>query len=117
MPSDTSFAFRPTWNGRFLFQGGGGIDGLVNPAVGTMASTGRPVALARGYAVVSTDSGHTGSIVDATFGVDQQARIDYGYNALDKVTAAAKALIRRSLRQGARTIPISSAAPTAAVRR
>ncbi|WP_305097713.1 tannase/feruloyl esterase family alpha/beta hydrolase [Croceibacterium aestuarii] len=84
------------WNGRFLFQGGGGMDGQVNPAVGTITGTGGPVALARGYAVVATDSGHTGSIVDATFGADQQARIDYGYNALDKVTAAAKALIRRN---------------------
>ncbi|MCL6251607.1 tannase/feruloyl esterase family alpha/beta hydrolase [Altererythrobacter sp. KTW20L] len=81
------------WNGRFLFQGGGGLDGVVQAAVGNIAnSSGRP-ALARGFAVVSTDSGHAGSIVDATFGLDQQARTDYAYNALDKVTDEAKRLV------------------------
>ena len=30
----------------------------------------------RGFAVVSTDAGHSGSPVDSSFGLDQQARID-----------------------------------------
>jgi feruloyl esterase len=81
------------WNGRFLFQGGGGMDGVVLPAVGTVANSGKGPALARGFAVVSTDAGHSGSPVDATFGLDQQARIDYAYNALDKVTVEAKRLV------------------------
>lgn len=81
------------WNGRFLFQGGAGLDGQVMPAVGNIANSTGPSALARGFAVVSTDSGHSGSIVDATFGLDQQARTDYAYNALDKVTAQAKRLV------------------------
>ena len=84
------------WNGRFLFQGGGGLDGAVNPAVG-MASVGEP-ALARGFAVVSTDAGHQG--LDASFGADQQARLDYAYQALGKVTAEAKAIIARFYGQG-----------------
>lgn len=83
------------WNGRFLFQGGAGLDGQVAPAIGPIPNSSRPPALARGFAVASTDSGHRGPIVDASFASDQQARIDYGYNALDKVTAAAKALIAR----------------------
>ncbi|OYX66079.1 MAG: hypothetical protein B7Y88_06405 [Sphingomonadales bacterium 32-64-17] len=81
------------WNGRFLFQGGAGLDGQVMPAVGNIANSAKPSALARGFAVVSTDSGHAGSIVDASFGLDQQARVDYAYNALDKVTAQAKRLV------------------------
>ena len=64
------------WNGRFLFQGGGGMDGVVLPAVGTIANSAKGPALSRGFAVVSTDAGHSGSPVDATFGLDQQARID-----------------------------------------
>jgi feruloyl esterase len=40
-----------------------------------------------------TDAGHSGSPVDASFGLDQQARIDYAYNALDKVTVEAKRLL------------------------
>ncbi|MXO70228.1 tannase/feruloyl esterase family alpha/beta hydrolase [Alteraurantiacibacter buctensis] len=82
------------WNGRFLFQGGGGLDGVLNPSIGAVANSGGPPALARGFAVVGTDSGHTGSIVDASFGLDQQARTDYAYNALDEVTQEAKRLIR-----------------------
>jgi feruloyl esterase len=79
------------WNGRFLFQGGGGLDGVVTPAIG-MAGAGPP-ALARGFAVVSTDAGHQGQ--DASFAADQQARLDYAYQALGNVTVEAKAIIAR----------------------
>lgn len=82
------------WNGRFLFQGGGGLDGQAMPAIGSIANSAGPPALARGFAVVSTDSGHQGPIVDASFGLDQQARVDYAYNALDEVTREAKRLLR-----------------------
>ncbi|OYW44274.1 MAG: hypothetical protein B7Z08_02925 [Sphingomonadales bacterium 32-68-7] len=81
------------WNGRFLFQGGGGLDGQAMPAIGTIPNSAGAPALARGFAVVTTDSGHEGPIVDASFGLDQQARVDYAYNALDKVTAEAKRLV------------------------
>ncbi|HZF45262.1 MAG TPA: tannase/feruloyl esterase family alpha/beta hydrolase, partial [Sphingomonadaceae bacterium] len=81
------------WGGRFLFQGGAGLDGQIQPAIGTIANSDGLPALARGFAVVSTDSGHSGPIIDASFGLDQQARTDYAYNALDKVTAEAKRII------------------------
>src|SRR5262245_49379371 len=42
------------WNGRFLFQGGGGLNGNVGFPIGAAASGNTP-ALARGFAVVSTD--------------------------------------------------------------
>jgi len=84
------------WNGRFLFQGGGGLDGAVNPAVGG-GGAGEP-ALARGFAVVTTDAGHQG--MDASFADDQQARLDYAYQALGKVTVEAKAIIARFYGQG-----------------
>ena len=83
------------WNGRFVFQGGGGLDGVLSPSYGT-AGGAQPPALLRGFAVVSTDGGHrSGSMVDAHFGSDQQARLDYGYNAIDKTTFLAKGLIAR----------------------
>lgn len=84
------------WNGKFLFQGGGGLDGYIRPAIGsapTRGSTAKP-ALQRGYAVVSTDSGHQGR--DAAFAEDQQAKIDYAYAAVGKVTQVAKQLIRQN---------------------
>src|SRR6478609_10186173 len=45
------------WNGRLLFQGGGGTNGVINPPVGAQATGARP-ALTRGFAVISTDGGH-----------------------------------------------------------
>ena len=83
------------WMGRFLFQGGGGTDGFLANAVGSIpfqGSTGNP-ALARGYAVVSMNGGHDG--LDASFGQDQQARVDFAYAAIGKVTEAAKELVTR----------------------
>ncbi len=81
------------WNGRFAFQGGGGLDGRLAPALGDIFGSVRPSALARGFAVVSTDGGHRGDWLDGSFGLDQQARIDYAYNALGTVTLKAKELI------------------------
>ncbi len=84
------------WNGRFLFQGGAGLDGVLAPAYGLISGNHFPPALDRGYAVVSTDGGHRGAtLIDPQFALDQQARLDYGYNALDKTTLVAKALITR----------------------
>ena len=86
------------WNGRFFFQGGAGLDGVLTPAVGVFdpqqgAATN---ALSRGFAVVSTDGGHRGtSAFDGNFGADQQARLDYAYNAIDKVTLTAKEVLQR----------------------
>ena len=79
------------WNGRFLFQGGGGTDGLLGDALGGGA-------INQGYAVVSTDAGHVTEPVPgiggALFGLDPQARIDYGYRALDVTTRTAKLIVK-----------------------
>lgn len=83
-----------TWNGRFQFQGGGGVDGSVPAAYGTLRSSVTP-ALAQGTAVISSDMGHVGTGRDATFGLDPQARIDWGYNAVDKATQLGKAIVDR----------------------
>ena len=78
---------------RFFFQGGGGTDGVINPAFGDLLNTSTTNALSRGYAVVSTDGGHATGPADATFGLDPQARIDYGYNAVGRVTHVSKAIL------------------------
>ncbi len=83
------------WTGRFLFQGGGGLDGQIMPAIGNIPNSSKEPALAQGFAVASTDSGHSGPIVDASFGLDQQARTDYAYNALDKVTVEGKRILAK----------------------
>lgn len=78
------------WQNRLLFQGGGGLDGFLANALGRIpvqTSSAKP-ALTRGYAVVSMDGGHQG--LDASFGYDQQARLDYAYAAIGKVWSEAK---------------------------
>lgn len=82
------------WNGRFVFQGGGGLDGVLGPSYGLVSGAHFAPALSRGYAVVATDGGHrSDSMIDPHFALDQQGRIDYAYNALDKTTLVAKDLI------------------------
>jgi feruloyl esterase len=79
------------WNGRFYYQANGGMDGRIATALGG----GGPVpmtALEQGFAVISSDAGHSDPD-DASFGIDYQARLDYGYQAVAKLTPMAKALI------------------------
>jgi feruloyl esterase len=82
------------WNGRFLFQGGGGLNGSVQMPLGAVA-TGGTSALARGFAVVSTDTGHTGTGFDASFMQEQQALLDFAYQAVGRVAVLAKQIIRQ----------------------
>lgn len=96
-----ALALPDQWNGRFLFQGGGGLDGVVRPPLGTQAAGNQP-ALARGFAVVSMDSGHQGSMFDASFNRDQQSSLDFAYVALGRVTTVAKEIIAKYYGQPAR---------------
>jgi hypothetical protein len=80
------------WNGRFYYQANGGIDGVVQPALGALGGGPLTGALAQGFAVISSDAGHTGR-QNPRFGEDPQARADYGYQAVGKLTPMAKALI------------------------
>ncbi len=80
-----------TWNGRFLHQGNGGIDGSVVTATGTTGGGALTNALHKGFAVLSSDAGHSGA--SPAFGIDPQARLDYGYQAVAKLTPMAKSVI------------------------
>ncbi len=81
------------WNGRYFYQGNGGVDGFVAPAYGNILGGG-PTSngLLKGFAVISSDAGHPTRSAD--FGVDPQARLDYGYNAVAELTPMAKRLIK-----------------------
>lgn len=81
------------WNGRFYYQGNGGLDGTVHPAQGALGGGPLTGALAQGFAVISSDAGHTGAQTPY-FGLEPQARLDYGYQAVVKLTPMAKDLIR-----------------------
>lgn len=88
------------WNGRFFYQANGGLDGAVVPAMGGIGGGGPArTALQMGFAVISSDAGHAGSL-GPRFGIDPQARLDYGYNAVAQLTPMAKNLIARAYGRG-----------------
>ena len=95
------------WNGRFLHQVNGGNDGEIVPATGdpkNMNAVAGKSALARGFAVLSGDEGHSGADpafaafglgAGSAFGLDPQARSDYGYSGDTTLGPIAKAIIAR----------------------
>jgi feruloyl esterase len=87
------------WNGRFFYQANGGTDGSVSTAVGPVGGGG-PLdnALNQGFAVISSDAGHAGQ--GPNFGIDFQARLDYGYQAVAKLTPMAKSVIQTAYGKG-----------------
>ncbi|MGH9238034.1 MAG: tannase/feruloyl esterase family alpha/beta hydrolase [Vicinamibacterales bacterium] len=94
-----ALALPGTWNGRLLFQGGSGFNGQVGAPIGA-GPVGEMPALGKGFAVVSTDSGHrSANAFDTGFVVDQQASLDFAYRAVDRVTAVAKAIVAQHYRQ------------------
>lgn len=93
------------WSGRFLLQENGGSEGEVVAAIGDASQPnaygGQP-ALARGFVVLSSNGGHDGAdpanadaglVAGVLFGLDPQARLDYGYNADAVLTPIAKSII------------------------
>ena len=76
------------WNGRFVMGGGGGF-------VGTVQNAAQSIALAQGYATVGTDTGHSGSGIEAGWALDDsEAEVDFGYRAVHRTADTAKNLIR-----------------------
>jgi feruloyl esterase len=85
---------KDAWNGDFMMQGGGGSNGTVGYPVGA-SFTGDKPALARGFAVASNDTGHkskTGGF-DFNFMRDQQAFLDFAFEANARVADIARQII------------------------
>ena len=84
------------WSGRFLYQGNGGTDGVISAADGGLSIGSGGLlrnGLQMGFAVISSDAGHNAA-QNPLFGLDPQARLDYGYQAVGTLTPMAKALIK-----------------------
>ncbi|WP_105567607.1 tannase/feruloyl esterase family alpha/beta hydrolase [Microbacterium halophytorum] len=87
------------WSGRFLYQANGGMDGNVNTAMGAPMRGQLENGLQKGFAVISADAGHSGA-QNPLFGLDPQARLDYGYQAVGTLTPMAKELIAEAYGRG-----------------
>jgi len=106
------------WSGRFFHQVNGGNDGFIN--TDTTRAFGRKLGgsptsngLIDGFAVLSSDAGHTPDVAGhpsdpatglgisgQAFGLDPQARKDYGYAAVGSLTPMAKSLIAAAYGRG-----------------
>lgn len=96
-PYHTGFELRlpAAGNGRLLYQGGGGNDGVLNMAVGrnTGALGWADNGLQRGFAAVSTDAGHQSP--SPLFGLDPQAREEHAWRAHWRTATTARQLFER----------------------
>jgi Tannase and feruloyl esterase len=88
------------WNGRFFHQGNGGIDGAVVKANAGFGGGALTTPLLQGFAVLSSDAGHSNAQGGPAFGLDPQARLDYGYQAVGKLTPIAKQAIAAAYGKG-----------------
>jgi feruloyl esterase len=89
-----AIALPENWTGQYLQQGGGGLNGSVGEPTGAQAAGDQP-ALARGFAVATTDTGHqsSGGAFDGGFMQDQQAALDFEYIANGRVAVLARQII------------------------
>jgi len=75
------------WNHKFRGQGNGGFAGLID-------YPGLAEAVKRGYASAATDTGHSGSPVDASWALGHPEKvIDFGNRGIHQMTMDAKAII------------------------
>ncbi len=89
-----AIALPANWSGQFLQQGGGGLNGTVAEPTGAQAAGDRP-ALARGFAVATSDTGHqsAGGAFDGSFMQDQQAALDFEFVGIGRLTVVAKQIV------------------------
>ncbi len=75
------------WNGKLQGLGNGGFAGLIDTfELGA--------AVAKGYAAVATDTGHTGSPIDAAWALGHPEKIaDFGHRGIHEMTRVAKLVI------------------------
>jgi hypothetical protein len=75
------------WNNRFVGTGNGVWAGNISHSA--MAES-----LAKGYATAATDTGHTGSGMDAKWAVGHREKlVDFGHRAVHEMTVKAKTII------------------------
>ena len=83
------------WNGKFVFNGVGGLAGTLNSSANPAD---QPLFLARGYATSITDTGHLISNptweYTAPGAPDTPKIVDYFYRAVHDVTLASKQLVK-----------------------
>src|SRR4051812_46631790 len=84
-----------TWNQKFMMGGGGGFVGTVDNQA--------QASVNHGFATVGTDTGHTGTVVDASWALDNvERRVNFGHVAVHRTAAVSKAIVRSYYGEDAR---------------
>ncbi len=87
-----------SWNGKAVQLGGGGYDGALVTGTGPagLQPANVPTPLKQGYVTLGSDGGHKGGAgFDGTFGLDDEALLNYGHESTKKTHDVALELIRR----------------------
>ena len=90
------------WNLRTLQMGGGGYDGSLVTGLDpyTAQPAGEETPLQQGYVTLGSDGGHQGGPgFDGTFGLDDEALLNYGKESVKKTHDAAAVVIRDAYRR------------------
>jgi feruloyl esterase len=86
------------WNQKYLGSGPGGMSGSLDPSINPVDAA---AAIRKGYAFVTTDTGHQSSPLDASWALispsvpNEPALIDFYYRAQHQVAIATKELVMR----------------------
>lgn len=87
------------WNRRALQMGGGGYDGSLVTGLTQYANQNptSPTPVKQGYVTLGSDGGHKGKPgFDGSFGVDDEALLNYGKQSVKKTHDAAMAVIQKA---------------------
>lgn len=77
------------WNGKFVMGGGGGFSGDFNNA-----ALGAGNVLVDGWATVTTDTGHKGNNIVATWALyNLERQVSFGFQAVHRTAVTSKAII------------------------
>jgi feruloyl esterase len=82
-------ALPAAWNGRLLYEGGGGWNGAISPLAFA------PAPERAGYVIVASDSGHQAGGIDASWALgNPQAQMEFAFLSVHSVAEATKAIVR-----------------------
>ena len=98
------------WNGKLQGIGNGGFAGLIDYV--QLATS-----MSKGYAATATDTGHTGSPIDAAWALGHPEKVvDFGHRGIHEMTRVAKAVMQAFYGR-ARSVRTLRDAPMAGARR
>jgi len=84
------------WNGRIEGLGNGGF-------AGSYDTSGLARFMSKGYAAAATDTGHTGSFIDASWAIGHPEKVaDFGYRGIHEMTRVAKLVVAQFYGSAAR---------------